>query len=199
MLTKHVLQTCRALSAYQFGTWFAPIGVVVSLDARALQEVFFGSTQGSARGPNEKYLNSSYWLNKWPSKQFYVTFCLQPFWLPLLPQCTCFLWCGNRLGSRLATKKNQKRPMKASTKSQPTVIWGGFSLRFWTHVWDLVEAPPFLSHVWNWLIHIQNTISKQPVIICYTETTSWNKLLSIHIHPTTHVVNKTNDEWIVNK
>lgn len=28
----------------------------------------------------------------------------------------------------------------------------------WPHVlWDPIEAPPFLSHVWNLLIHIQNT------------------------------------------
>jgi hypothetical protein len=87
------------------------------------------------------------------------------------------LWCFTAWAPDWPQKKNQKRPMKASTKSQPRVIWGGFSApgsRFWSHVWDLVEAPPFLSHVWNLLIHIQNTISKQLVIICYTETTSWS-------------------------
>jgi len=54
------------------------------LDARALQEVFFGSTQGSARGPNEKYLNSSYWLNKWPSNNSMLLFAFSLF------DCLCY-------------------------------------------------------------------------------------------------------------
>ena len=173
MLTKHVLQTCRALSAYQFGTWFAPIGVVVVLDARALQEVFFGSTQGSARGPKEKYLNSS--LNKWPSNNSMLLFAFSLF------DCLCYhnvhVFCdvlplGLQTG-HYKIKNGQWRPLQNPNLGSFGVgfLYGS---RFWTHVWDLVKAPPFLSHVWNWLIHIQNTISKQLVIICYTETTSWN-------------------------